>query len=142
MLVGIIESVAQGMIDYHVATALLTGIMSGTEGFTAPNTTAKSLTIAAQMMSGGAKQQDIVKVLFSQEPKTAQPQLEAAKTPKPSSEKAETIAEKLAKKGVELTQGGVVDSQTGEAVAEEAEVATQSEVEQSPKKFKNHSQKQ
>jgi nanoRNase/pAp phosphatase (c-di-AMP/oligoRNAs hydrolase) len=142
MLVGIIESVAQGMIDYHVATALLTGIMSGTEGFTAPNTTAKSLTIAAQMMSGGAKQQDIVKVLFSQEPKTAQPQLVAAKTTKPSSEKAETIAEKLAKKGVELTQGGVVDSQTGEAVAQEAETATQSEVEQSPKKFKNHSQKQ
>jgi nanoRNase/pAp phosphatase (c-di-AMP/oligoRNAs hydrolase) len=142
MLVGIIESVAQGMIDYHVATALLTGIMSGTEGFTAPNTTAKSLTIAAQMMSGGAKQQDIVKVLFSQEPKTAQPQLVAAKTTKPNSEKAETIAEKLAKKGVELTQGGVVDSQTGEAVAQEAETATQSEVEQSPKKFKNHSQKQ
>jgi len=164
MLVGIIESVAQGMIDNHIATALLTGIMSGTEGFTLANTTAKSLTIAAQMMSAGAMQQDIVKVLFSNKPSQlsppAQPKNAVSFQPKPApgnnendsaddsssiaqpvSEKAETIAEKLAKKGVELTQEGVKDSQTGEIVAKEVSQTNQGEVEQSPKKFKNHSPK-
>ncbi len=163
MLVGIIESVAQGMIDYHVATALLTGIMSNTEGFTAPNTSAKSLTIAAQMMSGGAKQQEIVQALFSHNsnnqssvagstpsgefrptPKLTDPKTKVESS-KSESGKAETIAEKLAKKGVELTQEGVKDAETGEVISEdkaEEVVESTSEVEQSPKKFKNPSQKQ
>jgi len=160
MLVGIIESVAQGMIDYHVATALLTGVMSNTEGFTAPNTSAKSLTIAAQMMSGGAKQQEIVQALFSHNqspavhsasngeyrptPKLTDPKLKADSQSLESG-KAETIAEKLAKKGVELTQEGVKDAETGEVIEEEKTQETAeptSEVEQSPKKFKNPSQKQ
>ncbi|MBA3678880.1 hypothetical protein H0W80_01625 [Candidatus Saccharibacteria bacterium] len=168
MLVGVIESVAQGMIDYHVATALLAGIMSSTKGFTAPNTTAKSLTIAAQMMSGGAKQQEIVQALFGQtttrdnsirefrpEPKkvkesqetpenTAKPESKSVKSDKPvekTAEKAETIAEKLAKKGVELSQDGVKDTQTGKIIQTE-ELSSGTEDEQSPKKFKNPSLKQ
>lgn len=163
MLVGVIESVAQGMIDYHVATALLTGIMSGTEGFTAPNTTAKSLTIAAQMMSGGAKQQEIVQALFGKGSASSHAQTEFKPTPKlsdpkPKSEsvekpkveqqtssdkKVETVAEKLARQGVELSRDGVLkDALTGEVVEmEEVETpkSDNSETgdEQSVKKFKN-----
>lgn len=170
MLVGVLESVAQGMIDYHVATALLTGIMSSTSGFTAPNTTAKSLTIAAQMMSGGAKQQEIVGTLFGNHstepstqtefkpaPKLTEPKAEAQgesqkdnveSSEKPKTDKDETVAEKLARQGVELTKDGVLkDARTGEAVKMEEPDAHSSdqkekEDEQSPKKFKNPSQKQ
>ncbi len=158
MLVGIIESVAQGMIDYHVATAILTGIMAATKGFTGPNTTAKSLTISAQMMSAGAKQQAIVNALFSQnassnaerqKPKAESsfsimnpPKIESKPQAKPE-EKAETIADKLAKQGVELTAEGVKDAKTGEVI-KDVEVSENKEGEDtpSPKKFKNPSQKQ
>lgn len=63
MLISVIESLGQGLVDGAVATALLTGIMSATANFTAPATTAKALTVAAQMMSAGAKQQEVVKIL-------------------------------------------------------------------------------
>lgn len=167
------ESVAQGMIDYHVATAVLTGIMASTKGFTAPNTSAKSLTIAAQMMSGGAKQQDIVNTLFARpearvenkpfvpapkpevkktESKDSQsfsimnpPKLEGAKDSnikhQSSNVQSETIADKLAKQGVELTEQGVKDAKTGEVIKDEVDKKDSVEDEQSPKKFKNPSQK-
>lgn len=117
MLVGVIESVAQGMIDDTVATALLSGIMSSTQGFTGPNTTAKSLTIAAQMMSGGARQQEIVRALFTQNrsegsqahrnkpDEVFKPERQADTKP---AKKAETVAEKLARQGVEITKEGIV----------------------------------
>ncbi len=63
ILISIIESLGQGMIDAQVATAFLTSFMSATANFTAPATSAKALTIAAQMMSAGAKQQEIVRML-------------------------------------------------------------------------------
>lgn len=65
MLISVIESLGQGLVDGAVATALLTGIMSATANFTAPATTAKALTVAAQMMSAGAKQQEVVKILVA-----------------------------------------------------------------------------
>lgn len=65
ILVSLIESLEQGMIDETVATALMCGIMSATSNFTTPSTTPKAMTIAAQMLSGGAKQQEIVKVLYA-----------------------------------------------------------------------------
>lgn len=75
ILVSLIESLEQGMIDETVATALMCGIMSATSNFTTPSTTPKAMTIAAQMLSGGAKQQEIVKVLYAKgekaEPKAA-----------------------------------------------------------------------
>ena len=66
ILISTIESLGQGMIDAPIATAFLGSFMSATANFTAPSTTAKALTIAAQMMSAGAKQQEIVKVLAAQ----------------------------------------------------------------------------
>jgi hypothetical protein len=143
--------------------------MAATKGFTGPNTSAKSLTIAAQMMSGGAKQQDIVNTLFNQS-RDEKPRIERQtskdESVKPSTEsnfsimnppkieskpetkteqKAETIADKLAKQGVELTAEGVKDAKTGEVIKDEPIVEAKSDTvedEQSPKKFKNPSQKQ
>lgn len=77
ILVSVIESLGQGLIDESIATALLTGIMASTNRFTATNTTPKAMTIAAQLLAGGAKQQDIVKHLYSgvqPEKQPAQPQ--------------------------------------------------------------------
>lgn len=156
MLVGVIESVAQGMIDYHVATAILTGIMAATKGFTGTNTTAKSLTISAQMMSAGAKQQDIVNTLFTQNASShterqtskAESSFSIMNPPKIDSkpkkdEKAETIADKLAKQGVALTAEGVKDAKTGEVINDEEVVESkEGEGTKEPKKFKNPSQKQ
>ncbi len=65
MLISVIESLGQGMIDSDVATALLAGIMASTNRFTTSNTSAKAMTMAAQLMSGGARQQAIVKALYA-----------------------------------------------------------------------------
>lgn len=64
MLVALAESLKAGLIDETLATALLGGIMASTDRFTAAHTTSKSLTVAAQMMAAGAKQQAVVKELY------------------------------------------------------------------------------
>lgn len=64
ILVSVTESLGQGLIDAQVATAMLAGIMASTNRFSAPNTTPKAMTVAAQLMAAGAKQQEIVKVLY------------------------------------------------------------------------------
>lgn len=64
ILVSTIESLAQGMIDVDIATALLAGIMASTNRFTSPSTSPKAMTIAAQLMSSGAKQQEVVRALY------------------------------------------------------------------------------
>jgi len=64
MLVALSESLQGGIIDDQIATALLMGIMASTDRFTAAHTTPKSLTVAAQMMAAGAKQQAVVKALY------------------------------------------------------------------------------
>lgn len=63
ILVGLLE--AMGVeIDPDIATCLLTGIISDTGSFQHSNTTPKSLTVAAQMVGFGARQQDIIRQLF------------------------------------------------------------------------------
>lgn len=64
ILVALSESLQNGLIDEQIATALLTGIMASTDRFTANHTTAKALTVAAQLMAAGAKQQQIVRALY------------------------------------------------------------------------------
>lgn len=64
MLMSIMEALSQGMIDEEIGTALLTGIMSATNRFTTASTTPKALTMAAQLMSGGARQQTVVRALY------------------------------------------------------------------------------
>ena len=64
ILVALAESLQNGIVDEQIATAMLTGLMSSTDRFTAAHTTAKSLTVAAQLMAAGAKQPAIVRALF------------------------------------------------------------------------------
>lgn len=64
MLVALSESLQGGIIDAEIATALLMGIVASTDRFTASHTTSKSLTVAAQMMAAGARQQAVVKALY------------------------------------------------------------------------------
>jgi DHH family len=64
MLVALAESLQGGIIDAEIATALLMGIVASTDRFTASHTTSKSLTVAAQMMAAGARQQAVVKALY------------------------------------------------------------------------------
>ena len=52
------------MIDEPIATSLLTGIVADTNSFQNANTTPKSLTVAAQLVAAGAKQQDIIRHIF------------------------------------------------------------------------------
>lgn len=64
ILVGLIEALGPSLIDADVATALLAGIINDTGSFQHSNTTPKSLTIAAQMVGFGARQQEIIKQFF------------------------------------------------------------------------------
>lgn len=64
MLVALSESLQGGSIDEPIATALLMGIVGSTDRFAAAHTTSKSLTVAAQMMAAGAKQQAVIRALY------------------------------------------------------------------------------
>jgi len=64
MLVALSESLQGGLLDERMATTLLMGIVASTDRFTAAHTTSKSLTVAAQMMAAGARQQAVVKALY------------------------------------------------------------------------------
>ena len=58
----------EDILDDNIATALLTGIISGTESFQNKNTTPKSLTMAASLIAAGADQQKIIRHLFKTKP--------------------------------------------------------------------------
>lgn len=64
ILVGIIEALGQDLLDDDVATCLLTGMIADTGSFQHSNTTPKALTVAAQMVGFGARQQEIIKNLY------------------------------------------------------------------------------
>ena len=66
ILVSLIESLSRDkqLLDAEVATCLLTGITEDTGSFQNTNTTPKSLTIAAQMVAAGARQQEIIQKIY------------------------------------------------------------------------------
>lgn len=70
ILVSFLEALSRDpqLIDATVATQLLTGIITDTGSFKHPNTTPKSLTVAAQLVAAGAKQQEIVHYLYKVKP--------------------------------------------------------------------------
>jgi nanoRNase/pAp phosphatase (c-di-AMP/oligoRNAs hydrolase) len=96
MLVSLFESLEQGIIDESIATALYTGITSATHNFTIPDTTAKSMTVAAQMLAAGAKQQEVVRVMNSK-PKNEQPKKIEAEVKVPDATAPTSIKEALEK---------------------------------------------
>lgn len=72
ILVSLMESLAQQkpLLDENIATALLTGIITDTGSFQNANTTPKSLTVAAQLVAAGGRQQEIIRHLFKTKPLT------------------------------------------------------------------------
>lgn len=70
ILVSLIESLAREnpLIDENIATALLTGIITDTGSFQNANTTPKSLTVAAQLVAAGGRQQEIIRHVFKTKP--------------------------------------------------------------------------
>ena len=76
MLVALAEALntavgdAHGLMDADITTALLTGVTTDTGSFQNANTTPKSLTIAAQLVANGARQQEIVRHIFKTKPLT------------------------------------------------------------------------
>ncbi|MBM2820690.1 MAG: exopolyphosphatase-like protein, phosphoesterase RecJ protein [Candidatus Berkelbacteria bacterium] len=70
IMVALLESLAREkpLIDENIATALLTGIITDTGSFQNANTTPKSLTVAAQLVAAGGRQQEIIRSIFKTKP--------------------------------------------------------------------------
>ena len=70
ILVSVLEALTGDpkFISDELATLLLTGIITDTNSFQNSNTTPKSLTIAAQLVASGARQQDIIKKIYKTKP--------------------------------------------------------------------------
>jgi len=66
ILHSLIEALGRNdtLLDESIATCLLTGITTDTGSFRHSNTTPKALTVAAQLVAAGAKQQEIIERLF------------------------------------------------------------------------------
>ena len=66
ILVSIIESLTNDpkFFDDNIATSLLAGIVTDTNSFQNTNTTPKSLTVAAQLVALGGRQQEIIKNIY------------------------------------------------------------------------------
>jgi phosphoesterase RecJ-like protein len=66
MLVALIEALGrnENLLDADIATALLTGLITDTGSFQNMSTTPKSLTVAAQLVAAGARQQEIIERVF------------------------------------------------------------------------------
>jgi len=64
ILTVLIDSLGDNLINEDVATCLLTGIIDDTSSFKNVSTTPKSLTVSAQLLAAGARQQEIVDNLY------------------------------------------------------------------------------
>ncbi len=60
----LIESIEAGLIDEHVATAFLTGMISKTKSFKTGGVTPKTLQTASKLIAKGAKRDEIVGKLY------------------------------------------------------------------------------
>jgi hypothetical protein len=105
MMIAMSESLQTGLIDEPIATALLTGIIASTDRFTAPHTTAKALTVAAQMMAAGAKQQTVVKALYGTKERTDRPERnDRNNTPRPRNDGGDNTPRPSAPSGTQASQ--------------------------------------
>ncbi len=64
----IIELWGKDLLDEHVGTCLLAGIIAESKSFQMPNITPRSLTIASELVTLGAKRELIVEKLFHNKP--------------------------------------------------------------------------
>lgn len=68
ILVSLFEALGIKIADPETATLLLLGIIEDTQSFRSQSTTPKSLTVAAQLLAAGAKQQEIIANLYKKRP--------------------------------------------------------------------------
>jgi phosphoesterase RecJ-like protein len=68
ILVSLFEALGVKISDPDTATCLLTGIIADTQSFRSPSTTPKSLTVAAQLLAAGGRQQEIITNLYKKRP--------------------------------------------------------------------------
>lgn len=70
IVLALMESFDEGtkLMDEHIATCLLNGVITDTNSFQNANTTPKAFSIAAQLLAAGAKQQDIIKNVYKTHP--------------------------------------------------------------------------
>ena len=64
ILFNLFENFGVELLDENIGTSLLTGIFSATRSFKTSKVTPKALTIASQLVSIGAKRDEIVKYLY------------------------------------------------------------------------------
>lgn len=70
ILVSVLEALTGDpkFMNEEIATSFLTGIITDTNSFQNTNTTPKSLTVAAQLVAFGGRQQDIIKYIYKTKP--------------------------------------------------------------------------
>ncbi|HEY8108836.1 MAG TPA: bifunctional oligoribonuclease/PAP phosphatase NrnA [Patescibacteria group bacterium] len=68
ILVGVIEALGESLMTEDVATLLLTGLITDTGSFQNANTTPKSLTVSAQLVAQGGRQQEIIQHVYKTKP--------------------------------------------------------------------------
>ncbi|MDP3042866.1 MAG: DHH family phosphoesterase [bacterium] len=68
ILFSLFESYSRDLIDEDVATCLLAGMISKTRSFKTPNVTPKALLTASQLISMGARREEIVNHLYRSRP--------------------------------------------------------------------------
>lgn len=68
IIAQILEKIDDNLIDERIAQCLLTGIIDATNSFQKKNTTPKALQAAANLMTKGADQQEIVRFLYKTQP--------------------------------------------------------------------------
>lgn len=104
MVLALGESVQGGLLDAQVATALLAGIMAATDRFTSANTTAKSMTVAAQMLAAGADQQKVTKEIFGERERKPRRDEQPKSAPKPEYKSVEKVEAPKPEPAIEAPQ--------------------------------------
>lgn len=64
IIFNLISALGENLIDEHIATNLLTGIVSETNSFQNKNTTPKAFLAAASLIASGANKQEIIRHLY------------------------------------------------------------------------------
>lgn len=84
----VVDGDDQPLIDKHIATAFLTGIVASTDRFSNEKTSSRVMTLAAQLMTAGADQQLIAAKLAEARQLAAGPLPKETKTPNTAKVKA------------------------------------------------------
>lgn len=64
IIFSLLDSYSRGLIDEDIATCLLAGMIAETKSFKTPNVTPRALLTASQLMSLGARREEIVNRLY------------------------------------------------------------------------------